>query len=100
MCIRDSVHAVSDVSFSVPAGTTFGLVGESGCGKSTTGRLALGLERPDGGSVTFEGAAMPPPATTAWRRVRARMQLVFQDPMGALDRRLTIGCLLYTSRCV
>jgi peptide/nickel transport system ATP-binding protein len=85
------VHAVAGLSFMLQRGRTLGLVGESGCGKSTTGRLALGLERPDAGTVTFDGTPMPRAGTSAWRRVRARMQLVFQDPLGALDRRLTIG---------
>ncbi len=85
------VQAVAGVSFTLQRGRTLGLVGESGCGKSTTGRLALGLERPDAGTIAFDGAPMPRAGTGAWRRVRARMQLVFQDPLGALDRRLTIG---------
>ena len=84
-------RAVDGVSLSVAHGRTLGIVGESGCGKSTTGRLALGLEAPDAGSVRFEGAAMPASGTAAWRRMRARMQLVPQDPLGALDRRLTIA---------
>ena len=84
------LRAVDGVSLRLPRGRTLGVVGESGCGKSTTGRIALGLEPPDRGTVRFEGAAMPAPGSRPWRRLRARLQLVPQDPLGALDRRLTI----------
>ncbi len=87
---RTQVRAVHDVSLSVAAGRTLGIVGESGCGKSTTGRLALGLEPADAGSVRFAGAPMPPGGTASWRFLRARMQMVYQDPLGALDRRLPV----------
>ena len=85
------VRAVDGVTLRLPAGETLGVVGESGCGKSTTGRIALGLEAPDRGAVRFEGAALPGVGTRAWRRMRARMQLVPQDPLAALDRRLTVA---------
>ena len=85
------VRAVDHVSFSIEPGRTLGIVGESGCGKSTTGRVALGIERPSEGSVLFEGATMPTPGTPQWRQLRARLQLVYQDPLGAMDRRLTVA---------
>jgi peptide/nickel transport system ATP-binding protein len=85
------VRAVDHVSLAVAPGRTMGIVGESGCGKSTTGRVALGIERPSEGRVTFEGAEMPAPGTAEWRQMRARLQLVHQDPLGAMDRRLTVA---------
>jgi peptide/nickel transport system ATP-binding protein len=85
------LRAVDGVSLSLERGRTLGLVGESGCGKSTTARLVLGMETPDEGRVSFDAKPMPPPGSAPWRALRARMQMVFQDPLGALDRRLTIG---------
>jgi peptide/nickel transport system ATP-binding protein len=84
------VRAVDDVSFEIARGETLGLVGESGSGKSTTGRLVLGFETVDGGEAKFDGAALPAIGSDAWRAQRARAQMIYQDPLGALDRRLTI----------
>ena len=84
------VQALDGVSLTVARGRTLGLVGESGSGKSMTGRLALGRVPPDAGSVLFEGVPLPQAATPDWRRLRACMQMNYQDPLGALDRRLPI----------
>jgi peptide/nickel transport system ATP-binding protein len=86
-----AVRAVDGVSLAVRPGTTLGIVGESGSGKSTMGRLLLGIEEPSAGQVRFDGKSMPAIQTSEWRNLRARMQLVYQDPLAALDRRLTIG---------
>src|SRR5690349_13419793 len=82
-----SVKAVSDVSFSVPAGTTFGLVGESGCGKSTIGKMIVALERPNSGAVTLGGVDMSKLRGGELRRRRRDLQLMFQDPHSSLDPR-------------
>ena len=85
------VCAVDGVTFGINRGETLGLVGESGSGKSTTGRLLLGLENPDAGTVVFDGKPLPSMDTPEWRTSRALMQMIFQDPLGALDRRLPIA---------
>jgi peptide/nickel transport system ATP-binding protein len=88
------VSAVADVSFSIPRGSTFGLVGESGCGKTTVGRLIVGLEKPNGGSIVLDGRDL---ASLPWRerRRQARLvQLMFQDSYASMDPRMRVGTVL------
>jgi len=85
------VRAVDGVSLTVSAGETLGIVGESGSGKSTLGRMLLGIDPASKGQVLFDGKPMPVLGSPAWRSLRAQMQLVFQDPLAALDRRLPIA---------
>ncbi len=89
-----AVHAVSDVSFSVPAGTTFGLVGESGCGKTTIGKVIVALEKPNSGSVTLGGVDVSRLSGGELRRKRRDLQLMFQDPHSSLDPRMRVGAII------
>ncbi|MBP2707742.1 ABC transporter ATP-binding protein [Microbispora sp. RL4-1S] len=88
---RRRVHALSGVDLSMRRGQTHGLVGESGSGKSTLARCVLGLQRPDEGSVVFDGTEIVGLRGKALREVRRRIQPVFQDPLGSLDPRWTVG---------
>ena len=87
---RGTVQAVNGVSLSIPRGGTVGLVGESGSGKSTVARIALRLTEPTAGSLTFDGADLGAASGAALRRMRSRMQIVFQDPAGSLNPRMTV----------
>lgn len=87
-------HAVQNVSFDLFAGETLGIVGESGCGKSTVARLIMGLERPDAGSVTFHDTRIDRLAENKLRPLRPRFQLVFQDSGSSLNGRKRIGDIL------
>jgi peptide/nickel transport system ATP-binding protein len=89
-----NVHAVSDISFTVRQGETFGLVGESGCGKTTVGRLVVGLERPVSGSIRFKEDELVNLSGQELRRYRRNLQLMFQDPYASLDPRMRVGTIL------
>lgn len=84
------LHAVEDVSFTIERGKTLGMVGESGCGKTTTGRAILRLVEPTGGQVVFDGTDITALSTEEMRKKRTEMQLIFQDPFSSLDPRKTV----------
>jgi oligopeptide/dipeptide ABC transporter ATP-binding protein len=88
------VRAVDSVSFTIQAGTTLGLVGESGCGKTTTSKMVLGLDRPTAGAIRFEGTDVATLDGAARRHYRQSVQAVFQDPYASLDPRMRVGTII------
>src|SRR5207249_254219 len=92
--IAGHVKAVDDISFDINRGETFGLVGESGCGKTTAGRAVLRLIEPDSGSIRFGGADLRSLGPQELRRCRREMQIIFQDPYASLNPRMTIRSIV------
>jgi ABC-type oligopeptide transport system ATPase subunit len=91
---RGVVRAVDDITFSIDSGKTLGVVGESGCGKTTTAKLVLGLEEPTSGAILFEGRDLTELDKAGRRHYRKSVQAVFQDPYASLNPRMRISAII------
>ena len=88
------MRAVDGISFAIESGQTLGVVGESGCGKTTTAKLVLGLEEPTGGDIRFEGRDLSALDAAGRRHYRKSVQAVFQDPYASLNPRMRVGAII------
>jgi oligopeptide transport system ATP-binding protein len=91
---KSYLKAVDGLNFEIKQGETFGLVGESGCGKSTTGRTVLRLYEPTGGSIMFDGKDLAPMSPKELKPYRKRIQMIFQDPYASLNGRMTVNDII------